>query len=415
MCRAPRQQRRGGGVEDHQVGVHARRQAADAIVERERPGVAQCQSEEPLPGGQRLAAQLAHLVGGLERGEPREVGAAAHVAGVGDVEGHLPGGLAVEEPAAQEEVGAGAEGEVGAALGEPPAHLLVEVDAVGEGAARAHQAGPLVDLQVVAAAREELGHPVELAGVLGEVGLQPEAFVVAQQRSGGVELLAGGGGGEARGQAVAEAPLAVPVADQPLAVADAAHDVVGEPRRRVAVHQHLAGQHAEAAAVAGREEGVHRGRVTGAEHLGGGGADPQQLVEEGLGERRRMVGVGEAQLLGEGVVVQPVEQLAPVGGDDLQLHVVDMAVDKAGHYQFSPMIDDLDAGGQVGGQGGVVVNGTESAVLDPHRAIGVVAYAARRRGVVVAGVGIEAQQFGAQHARVCRRHGVELIIWYHRG
>lgn len=403
-------QRRAVGVDHHEVGFHAGGEAADLVIQRERLGVAQGEAVEALPGGERLAAQLAYLVAGLERGEAGEVGAAADVAGVGDVEADLACRQAVEQAAAEEHVGAGAEGDVGAALGQPATHLLVEVDAVGEGAARADQPGLLIDFEIVAALGEQFGHPVEFAGVLGEVGLQPQARVVAQQAAGGVELLAGGGGREARGQAVAQAPSAVPLADEQFGVANAAVGVVAQRLGGVAIHQHLAGQHAQVALAAGREEGFHRGGVAGAEHLGGGGADPQHLVEEGIGDHLGPLALGEAALFGEGVLVQPVQQLTPVGSHDLQLHVVHVAVDEAGHHQLAAMIHRLDAFGQVWRQRCVVVDGLDAAILQPQRAVGVVTHAAFGGAVAFAGIGIEAQQFGAYHAGVVLVHLVRALM-----
>jgi hypothetical protein len=87
----------------------------------------------------------------------------------------LAAGGEVEEAAAEEEVGARAEGRRGAAGGHAAALGGGEVDAVGVQRARAGEAVVLVDVQVAAALGEELLHPVELGGVFGEVGLQVQA------------------------------------------------------------------------------------------------------------------------------------------------------------------------------------------------------------------------------------------------
>ena len=65
----------------------------------------------------------------------------------------------------------------------------------------------------------------------------------------------------------------------------------------------------------------HRGR----------GAGAKQFVEKELGPACAMRGIGEFLLLDKSIVLQPVEELRPVGADDLGLRIVDVRVDEAGH------------------------------------------------------------------------------------
>ncbi|MNP28141.1 hypothetical protein D3C76_1210910 [compost metagenome] len=53
--------------------------------------------------------------------------------------------------------------------------------------------------------------------------------------------------------------------------------------------------------------------------------------------------IGELALGGEGVGVQPVQQLLAVGGDHAGLRVVDVGVDEAGDDQRVAVFDDLHA------------------------------------------------------------------------
>jgi hypothetical protein len=70
----------------------------------------------------------------------------------------------------------------------------------------------------------------------------------------------------------------VPALDEALAVGYAAGRAVAQIGGAVAVHQHLAAQHAQAVGFGGGEEGIHRMRVHGGEHRGGGGAVGEQAI-----------------------------------------------------------------------------------------------------------------------------------------
>ena len=67
----------------------------------------------------------------------------------------------------------------------------------------------------------------------------------------------------------------------------------------------------------------------------------QQRVEEVRGCRFGVRAVGVARLGGKGVRRQPVEQLAAVAGDDVDLRAVHVAVDEARHDRVPAPIDDL--------------------------------------------------------------------------
>jgi hypothetical protein len=72
-----------------------------------------------------------------------------------------------------------------------------------------------------------------------------------------------------------------------------------------------------------------RGDVRGREGQRRGHAVAQQLVEEDLGHRRRVGGLGEAALGGKGVVLQPWQQAVGRRADDVGLWEVDVHVHEA--------------------------------------------------------------------------------------
>ena len=117
--------------------------------------------------------------------------------------------------------------------------------------------------------------------------------------------------------------------DQRLALVVAALRIVGQRRRRVAVHHHLAGDHARVAALGLREEGVDRFRMDRAIDHRRRRALAEQFVEEEAGDCVGMRGIGELLLLDERVFLQPLEQLRAIGADDPRLRIVDMRVDEA--------------------------------------------------------------------------------------
>ena len=135
----------------------------------------------------------------------------------------------------------------------------------------------------------------------------------------------------------------MPALDQGLAVGVAAFGGIGQVVRGVAVHHHLAGDQAQVELFRSAEQRVHRLRVHGAEHQCGGGAGAQQFLEEDTGHIGGVGRVGELLLGGEGVGVQPVQQLLAVGGDHAGLRVVDVGVDEAGGDQRIAVFDHFHA------------------------------------------------------------------------
>ena len=76
-----REERRRAEIEQHEIGLEAGRDAADAMVQVERFGTAARREVEQLAGGKSRTAHARDLVGLGERRQHRQRGAAAHVAG----------------------------------------------------------------------------------------------------------------------------------------------------------------------------------------------------------------------------------------------------------------------------------------------------------------------------------------------
>ena len=288
--------------------------------------------------------QLHDLVRLVQRLQLAEAGTGADVGAQADA--HAMGFqlVQVEQAAAQKQVGGRAEGHRRAGFGQALALVVAQVHAMGEHRARANQLVVVVYVEVALALGEQCLDPLDLLAVLGQVGVHVQIRVFTQQLAGQLQLLRCAGGGEARGDRIVQAALAMPALDQRLALGIAGFGGVGQVVRGVAIHQHLAGDHAQVELVCLLEEGVHRLRVHAAEYQGGGGAITQQFLEE---DRRHVAGmrlVFELLLGGEGVGVEPVQQLLAVGGDHAGLRVVDMGVDETGGNQRVAVLGDFDAG-----------------------------------------------------------------------
>lgn len=201
------------------------------------------------------------------------------------------------------------------------------------------------------------------------MGVQVDAGILVQQARRRGQLLGRGGRREARGDRVLQAPVAVPALDQRAALGVATGRGIAQRRRRVAVHQHLAGDHPQAALLRGLEECLGGYRMDRAEHQRGSGAVAQQFVEEQLGLGGGVAGIGKALLGGKGVGFQPVQQLGAVGGDHSELRVMHMAVDEAGQQQALRMLLQRQVGGQLRQQVGCVIERAHVAVFDPQQAV----------------------------------------------
>ncbi len=200
------------------------------------------------------------------------------------------------------------------------------------------------------------------------MGVQVYAGMLAQQPRRHVQLFRGAGRGEARGHRVEQTALAVPALDQRLAVAVAALGGVGQVVRRVAVHHHLAGDQAQVQAPGGLEQRFHRLPVHAAEDQRGGGAVAQQFLQEDLGDLVGMGLVTELALGGEGIGVQPVQQLFAVGGDHPGLREMDVGIDEAGGDQRVAVLEDLDVA-DLAEQGFGVTEASDLAVLHQQQAV----------------------------------------------
>ena len=329
---------------------------------------------------ERLAAQLAHLVGLAHHVQQGEAGARADVGAQADRHPAVAGLFQAEETRAQQQVGRGAEHRRRARGLHAVERIFGGVDAVREDRAWRHQAMAGVDVEVVARAGEEFADAGDLVEVLAHVSVDQDVGMGGGDLAGHGQLGVGGGDGEARRDRIAQPSAAAPGADQAFRVGAAGLDGVGEAFGRVAVHQHLAGDQAHVARQGRFEKRVHRGLVDGSEDQGAGGPVAQQLVAE---EGRGLVGVGavgEGLFGGEGVAVQPVEQLRAPGGDDVGLRIVDVGVDEAGCDQLAGKGFDGGVFGESRGEVGIGAEGRDVAVLDDQQTVRMIGEGLRRRG-----------------------------------
>ena len=190
-----------------------------------------------------------------------------------------------------------------------------QMHAMRQHGAPADQPMMIVDVEIVLPLGKQLGRPFDLAAVLRDVGLHQHVRMLAPQRARRIELRRRAGAGKARRDGIEGAPAAVPARDQRLGVVVALLRGVAQLVRRVAVHQHLAGDDPHAAALGLGEQRIDRLRIDRAEHQRRGRAVAQELVAEHLRHRGRVRRILERHLGRKSVAVEPVEQLLAVGGD----------------------------------------------------------------------------------------------------
>ena len=290
-----------------------------------------------------------------------------------------------------------------AGVGQQRAVGVVEPDAVRQHRALVQQPGAVVDIEVAARLGEQLGHPGDLGAVLGHMRLHVEAGHLGHQPAGHRQLPGRAGRREAHRHRIGQPAALVPAADQVAAVALGARHVVAQAVGRVAVHQHLAGDQAHAAAVRAGQQRLGRADMHRREHHRAGAAVRQQRVEEQLGPGGGHRRIGVAHLGREGVGLQPVEQLGAVAGDDVELRAVHMGVDEAGHQQPAALVlDRPDRGVRREGRGRLDTG--DAPGLDQQPVVGPPAHARHEAGGRVgrspAGIGVEVEQVGAQRQAV---------------
>ncbi len=226
----------------------------------------------------------------------------------------------------------------------------------------------VVGVQIAGPVGEQLPYPGDFRLVFREVGLQVEIRVGGIQGPGHGQLFRGGSGGEAGGEGVAQTVSTMPALDQVPAIPFRIGRRVLEIVRAVPIHHHLAAKHAQTAPGGGLEKGVSGTGMDRGEHGSGGGAVGQEPIQHKFGAPFRHLRIGKLGLRREGVVVEPVQQLATKGGDDSGLGVMEVGIHQSGENQ-PPLV--IQAPGPVrhghGGQHLVpVVGQTDPAILNPQ-------------------------------------------------
>ena len=336
-------------VPHHQIGQGAGLEVANLSCQAQRLSGAARGRVQRRPGVELDAAQRLHLVGLGGGAQQAKRGAAAHIAGQADAVAGVDRGLPVEETTAQEEVAARAVGDVCTGIAQQSAVVGIEPDAVRQHGALVQQTGAVVDVEIAARLGVQLGHPAYLGGGLGHVRLHVQAGVAAAQLARHRQLCGRAGDGKAHRHRIGRAALAVPAPDEVFAVLAGAFDIVAQAVGGMAVHQHLAGDDAHAALRGGGKKGLGRDLVYRREDHRRRRAMRQQRVEKtrcGVGRHGR---VGVAQLGGEGVGLQPVQQAGAPAADHVQLRAVHVGVDEARHQQAAAVVHTLPVGARVRG------------------------------------------------------------------
>ncbi|RMU55545.1 hypothetical protein ALP26_05387 [Pseudomonas savastanoi pv. glycinea] len=333
---------------------------------------------------------LVSFVQGLQN---RKTGAAAHVGAQADIHLVLFDHRQVEQAAAQKQVGGRAEGNRRTGLRQSCALFVAQVHAMGEHRALAEQVEVIVYIQVMLALGEQRLDPLDLLKVFADVGLHVQAGMLSKQLPSQAQLLRAAGRRESRGHCVAQTPFTMPALDQRLAVGIPGFWRINQIIRRIAVHHHLAGDHAQIECLSRIEKRLDRFFMHAAEHQRCGRTVAQQFLDEDVGHLRRMLGVGELAFAGEGVGVEPVEQLFAVGTDHAGLWQVDMGVDEARCDQCVRVFDQLDIAVEAIEQIVSIAHGNDFAVFDQQQAIGKILI--RRLYCHLCGVGNAVKDGGA--------------------
>ena len=256
--------------------------------------------------------------------------------------------------------------------------------------ARAQHAVLVIHIEVAARLRMQFAHPAALILVFRHMRLQIRIRIGARQLTCQVHLFIGRGGHETGRDRVQRAAMLVPAPDQLFAFAGARLGRVAQELRAIAIHHDLARHHAQAARFAGAEEGIDRLRMHAAIHHGRGGTAAQQFIEEKLRHIARVDRVFKRTLGGEGVRFQPWQQTGRGRGDHFRLREMQMRVDKAGHDQLAPVIDDMRARRQSRLQLCVIAGRHDLAIGHDQQSV-------RMPGVRLlfdSGIGVEVQQAG---------------------
>ena len=213
-------QRRGLEVEHDDVGLHAGRNAADAVIEIERVRATACREVERLRRGERLTVELRDFVCLMHRGEHRKTRPAADVGGERDAHAaRRPARFVqLEETAAEEGIRSGTVRDRGAGFVAAANSLSLSQIAVAVDRARAERAMVVVDIEIAGTVGKELLDPRDFAAVFRDMRLQVRARMLAPQGARRVELRGRARSRETRRHAIEQPAAAMPALQRGLAV-----------------------------------------------------------------------------------------------------------------------------------------------------------------------------------------------------
>ena len=174
--------------------------------------------------------------------------------------------------------------------------------------ARAHQAELVVHAQIAACLRKQFANPSNLVLVLGDMRLNPHVGILRGQLARSTQLRRTATGHKARRDGVTQPVDAVPALNQRFSVKQALLGVVTHTVGRVLVHQHLAGNQAQAVLLRLGKQRIDRFGMRSGKSQRRRYAVAQQLRYEKRSCLRTVVGRREPFFMRKGVIFQPRQQ-----------------------------------------------------------------------------------------------------------
>ena len=274
-------------------------------------------------------------------------------------------------------------GDPGAARHEPAQLAVGEMDRVREHAPRPQPTGPVVDIEVVGCLGEQPCDRLDLAGVLGQVGL-PDGAVACCQRGRLSQHLGAAADREPGRECVAQTPIGgtIPALTQRRRLTQASLQPIGRGRLLVVaqpIHHHRAKRRPDAVRLRCPEGHVEAVGPDGAVRQDGGRAGRRHGLDRWRGTRRSATGARNCRSRLKMWRSSQVSRSSPAP-DTRSRHLwqVHMQVDHARQQHHGPQVDDWPRASDAGAPPGPDLR--DAAVRIHHQdAVRLVSRAALRR------------------------------------
>ena len=173
----------------------------------------------------------------------------------------------------------------------------------------AQQACAVIHIEVAARLWEKFFHPTDFVDVFCHMRLNPDIRKLLRDLTRAVQLFWRAGGGKTGGDGVTQAVHTVPAGNQRLGLAQTGWGVsVAQAIGAVAVLQHFAGDHAQAAFLGLGHEHIHGLGVRGGKAQRRGHAVSHQLIQEEVADFVGIAGRCKLFFVRKSVVLQPGQQ-----------------------------------------------------------------------------------------------------------